>query len=40
VHTNKGIEFDMDHSGYGLLTESEVSAHVASTPTTCKMKRP
>ncbi|MEJ2174175.1 MAG: branched-chain amino acid ABC transporter substrate-binding protein [bacterium] len=40
VHTNKGIEFDMDDSGYGLLTESEVSAHVASTPTTCKMKRP
>jgi len=40
VHTNKGIEFDIDDSGYGLLTESEVSAHVASTPTTCKMKRP
>ena len=39
VHTNKGIEFDLDNSGYGLLNESEVSAHVASTPTTCKMKR-
>jgi branched-chain amino acid transport system substrate-binding protein len=40
VHTNKGLEFPWDNSGYGLLTESEVSAHVASTPTTCKMQRP
>ena len=40
VHTNKGIEFDLDNSGYGLLTESTVSAHTASTPTTCKMQRP
>jgi branched-chain amino acid transport system substrate-binding protein len=40
VHTNKGIEFDMDHSGYGLLNESTVSAHMASTPTTCAMQRP
>jgi len=40
VHTNKGIQSDLDNSGYGLLTESTVSAHVASTPTTCKMQRP
>jgi len=40
VHTNKSIEFDGDNSGFGLLTESTVSAHVASTPTTCKMQRP
>jgi branched-chain amino acid transport system substrate-binding protein len=40
VHTDKNIEFDIDHSGYGLLTESTVSAHMASTPTTCKMQRP
>jgi len=40
VHTKKNIEFDFDDSGYGLLTESTVSAHVASTPTTCKMQRP
>ena len=39
VHTNKGIEFDLDNSGYGLLTESTVSAEKASTPTTCKMQR-
>jgi branched-chain amino acid transport system substrate-binding protein len=40
VHTNKNLEFDIDDSGYGLLTESTVSAHVASTPTICKMQRP
>lgn len=40
VHTNKGIEFDFDNSGYGLRNESTVSAKNASTPTTCKMKRP
>jgi len=40
VHTNKNLQSDLDNSGYGLLTESTVSAHVASTPTTCKMQRP
>jgi len=39
VHTNKNIEFDLDNSGYGLLTESTVTAEKASTPTTCKMQR-
>jgi branched-chain amino acid transport system substrate-binding protein len=40
VQTNKGIEFDLDNSGLGLLNEETVSAENASTPTTCKMKRP
>jgi branched-chain amino acid transport system substrate-binding protein len=40
VHTDKNIKVDLDNSGYGLATESTVSAHVASTPTTCTMKRP
>jgi len=40
VHTDKGIEFDLDDSGYGLLTESTVSAKRVSTPTTCEMNRP
>lgn len=40
VHTDKDIEFDIDKSGFGLLTESTVSAEKASTPTTCKMQRP
>jgi branched-chain amino acid transport system substrate-binding protein len=40
VHTDKNIEFDYDNSGFGLLNESTVTAMEASTPTTCKMKRP
>jgi branched-chain amino acid transport system substrate-binding protein len=40
VHTNKGLESDLDNSGFGLVAESTVSAHVASTPTTCSMQRP
>ena len=40
VHTDKGIEFDGDNSGFGLANESTVSATEASTPTSCKMKRP
>jgi len=40
VHTNKNLETDLDNSGFGLVTESTVSAHTASTPTTCKMQRP
>ncbi len=40
VHTDKDVPFDGDNSGYGLLTETTVSAEDASTPTTCKMSRP
>ena len=40
VQTDKHIEFDFDNSGLGLLNESTVSAKNASTPTTCKIKRP
>ncbi|MEZ5650777.1 MAG: branched-chain amino acid ABC transporter substrate-binding protein [Burkholderiaceae bacterium] len=40
VHTDKGIKWDMDNSGYGLLNESEISAEAAAVPTTCKMERP
>jgi len=40
VHTDKSIEFDGDHSGFGLLAETTISAAKASTPTTCKMQRP
>jgi branched-chain amino acid transport system substrate-binding protein len=40
VHTDKNIEFDYDNSGFGLANESTVTSMEASTPTTCKMKRP
>ncbi len=40
VHTDQNIEFDYDNSGFGLANESTVTSAEASTPTTCKMKRP
>lgn len=40
VHTNKDITHDYDNSGFGLHTESTVSAEQASVATTCEMKRP
>lgn len=40
VHTDEGIEFDFDNSGYGLLVESTVEMAAMDSPTTCKMKRP
>ncbi|OUR79453.1 branched-chain amino acid ABC transporter substrate-binding protein [Alphaproteobacteria bacterium 46_93_T64] len=40
VHTDEGITFDSDNSGYGLSTETTVAAADTALPTTCKMKRP
>jgi branched-chain amino acid transport system substrate-binding protein len=40
VHTNDGITFDYDDSGYGVLTESTVSMAGMDSPTTCEMERP
>ncbi len=40
VHTDQGIENDYDNSGFGIKTESTVTAEAASVPTTCQMKRP
>jgi len=40
VHTDKNIEFDYDNSGFGTANESTVTSMEASTPTSCKMKRP
>ena len=40
VHTDQNVQFDADASGIGLVTESTVTREAASTPTTCKMKRP
>ncbi|MBO6824783.1 MAG: branched-chain amino acid ABC transporter substrate-binding protein [Sneathiella sp.] len=40
VHTNEGITFDSDNSGYGMKTEMSVAAADTALPTTCKMKRP
>ncbi|GAA6198804.1 branched-chain amino acid ABC transporter substrate-binding protein [Aquicoccus sp. SU-CL01552] len=40
VHTDEGLTFDFDNSGYGIVTEDSVEMAGMDTPTTCKMKRP
>lgn len=40
AHTNEGLTFDYDNSGYGLMVDSTVEMAAADSPTTCQMKRP
>ena len=40
VHTDEGIEFDADNSGYGLFSEYRVPAADTITETSCRMRRP
>jgi len=40
VHTDEGVTFDSDNSGFGLVTETTISAADTALPSTCKMKRP
>ena len=40
VHTDEGIEFDADNSGFGLYTEFHVPAEETIVETSCKMDRP
>ena len=40
VHTNEGIKYDFDKSGYGLVTKTSVPSDQNTTETTCKMERP
>lgn len=40
THTNEGIEFDYDNSGYGVLTQSTVEMAGLDSATTCEMTRP
>ncbi|MGA0925131.1 MAG: branched-chain amino acid ABC transporter substrate-binding protein, partial [Lutimaribacter sp.] len=40
AHTNEGVQFDYDNSGYGMVVESSVAMASADAPTTCKMQRP
>lgn len=40
THTNRDIVIDADNSGFGLMTESTVTAAGAELPTSCRMKRP
>lgn len=40
MHTDEGIEFDADNSGFGLRTLFHIPAEETIVPTSCKMDRP
>ncbi len=40
VHTNEGVEFDADNSGYGLVTEYQVPLEETIVESSCQMRRP
>lgn len=40
VHTDEGIEFDADNSGFGLFSEYHVPAEETIVETSCQMTRP
>ncbi len=40
THTNRDIVIDADNSGFGLMTESTVTAAGAELQTSCRMQRP
>ncbi|GHF58593.1 branched-chain amino acid ABC transporter substrate-binding protein [Seohaeicola zhoushanensis] len=39
-HTNEGVTYDYDNSGFGVVVESTVEMAGMDSPTTCKMDRP
>ncbi len=40
AHTDEGVTFDYDNSGFGLVVESTIKMAGADSATTCEMKRP
>ena len=40
AHTDEGVTFDYDRSGFGVVVESTVEMASADIPTTCEMERP
>jgi branched-chain amino acid transport system substrate-binding protein len=40
VHTDEGIEFDADNSGFGLFSEYHVDAEDTIVESSCRMRRP
>ncbi len=40
VHTDEGVEFDADNSGFGLVSEYQVPAEDTIRETSCQMRRP
>ncbi|MEO9516052.1 MAG: branched-chain amino acid ABC transporter substrate-binding protein [Paracoccaceae bacterium] len=40
AHSNEGVTFDYDNSGYGLVVDSTVELAAMDSPSSCKMRRP
>ena len=40
VHTDEGVEFDADNSGFGLVTEYQVPLEETIVESSCQMRRP
>ncbi|MEO9821717.1 MAG: branched-chain amino acid ABC transporter substrate-binding protein [Paracoccaceae bacterium] len=40
AHSNEGVTFDYDNSGYGLVVDSTVKLAAMDSPSSCKMRRP
>jgi branched-chain amino acid transport system substrate-binding protein len=40
VHTNEGVKYDYDKSGYGIVEKASIPIELNKTETTCKMARP
>lgn len=40
VHTDEGVEFDADNSGFGLVTEYQVPLEETVVESSCEMRRP
>ena len=40
VHTDEGVEFDADNSGFGLVTEYQVPLEETVVESSCQMRRP
>lgn len=40
AHTDEGVTFDYDNSGFGVVSESVVTMAAMDSATTCEMKRP
>jgi branched-chain amino acid transport system substrate-binding protein len=40
AHTDEGLTFDYDNSGFGIVTESTIPMAGMDSPTTCQMKAP
>lgn len=40
AHTDEGITFDYDNSGFGIVVDSTIQMAAMDSPSTCKMERP